>query len=194
MADRKQLNVTTEKELRTYMHPLRQKILFELSIRPAGMTAKQLADTLGVAPSSTGHHLTELEKLGLVELDHTEVIHGFTARFYRAADVDVIVRPQAADRSIHQAMLENEMSQRVAHLSELGAWAQELGLPDSPLRSSMRSGVLYLTEAQAEELEASLAEKLEQYDRPAEGAHAYEFSFLTADLTLWQQLSDQKKP
>lgn len=194
MADRKQLNITTEKELRTYMHPLRQKILFELSIRPAGMTAKQLADTLGVAPSSTGHHLTELEKLGLVELDHTEVIHGFTARFYRAADVDVIVRPQAADRSIHQAMLENDMSQRIAHISELGAWTREQALPEAPLRNSLRSGVLYLTETQAEELEASLAEKLEQYDRPAEGAHAYEFSFLTADLTLWQQLRGQKKP
>lgn len=188
------LNITTEKELRTYMHPLRQKILFELSIHPEGRTAKQLADVLGVAPSSTGHHLTELEKLGLVELDHTEVIHGFTARFYRAADVEVIIRPQAATRSIHQTMLENEMSERVAHLSELGAWTQELELPDSPLRNSLRSGVVYLTEAQARELETALIEMLERYDRPQADAHAYEFSFLTADLTLWQQLRGEREP
>ena len=64
----KTIYIQTEKELRTYMHPLRQQILFELSLRPQGMTAKQLADALGIAPSSAGHHLGKLEQMGLRRL------------------------------------------------------------------------------------------------------------------------------
>ena len=49
MEEKQTIHITTEKELRTYMHPLRQNILFELSLRPQGMTAKQLADALGLS-------------------------------------------------------------------------------------------------------------------------------------------------
>ena len=59
------LNIDNEKDLRTYMQPQRLSILFELESRPEGMTAKQLADALGIAPSSAGHHLGKLEQLGL---------------------------------------------------------------------------------------------------------------------------------
>ena len=44
------LNIDNEKDLRTYMQPQRLSILFELESRPEGMTAKQLADALGIAP------------------------------------------------------------------------------------------------------------------------------------------------
>ena len=76
MEETQTIHIPTEKELRTYMHPLRQNILFELSLRPQGMTAKQLADALGIAPSSAGHPLGKLEQMGLAELARTEVIHG----------------------------------------------------------------------------------------------------------------------
>ena len=36
----------TEKDLRVYLHPLRQKILSVLERNPEGMSAKQIADTL----------------------------------------------------------------------------------------------------------------------------------------------------
>lgn len=190
MEQRKILEITTEKQLRTYMHPLRQKILFELSLHPEGRTAKQLADALGVAPSSAGHHLGALEQLGVVELDHTELIHGFTAKFYRTADVDVNIHPSASGRQIRRAMLENDMGQRIAHLDQLAGWskAQGLDIGQAVLRHSLRSGTLYLTEQEARQLNQWLIEKLAAYERPHEDAHLYEYAFLTADLTLWQQL------
>ncbi len=190
MEERKVLEITTEKELRTYMHPLRQKILFELSLHPEGRTAKQLADTLGVAPSSAGHHLSELEKLGLVKLDHTELIHGFTAKFYCEAGVSVNIHPSATAQQIRRTMLENDMSQRLAHLDQLAGWsnAQGLSAEEAVLRHSLRSGTLYLTQEEARQLNDWLAAKLSQYERPHEDAHLYEYAFLTADLTLWQQL------
>ena len=49
--------------------------------RPA--TCKQLADAMGISASSVTHHMKKLEKLGLVELDHTELIRGITAKYWR---------------------------------------------------------------------------------------------------------------
>ena len=37
------------------MHPLRQKIRRLLELHPEGLTAKQVADSLSIAPSSAGH-------------------------------------------------------------------------------------------------------------------------------------------
>lgn len=51
---RRLIHLVTEKELRTYMHPLRQKIRRLLELRPEGLTAKQVADSLSIAPSSAG--------------------------------------------------------------------------------------------------------------------------------------------
>ena len=104
MEEKQTIHITTEKELRTYMHPLRQNILFELSLRPQGMTAKQLADALGIAPSSAGHHLGKLEQMGLAELARTEVIHGFCAKFYKAADVTVNIDVHRAAPLMHKAL------------------------------------------------------------------------------------------
>ena len=87
---RRVISLVTEKELRTYMHPLRQKIRRLLELHPEGLTAKQVADSLSIAPSSAGHHLAALESIGLVGLDRTEQIHGFTAKFYKAAPLSLI--------------------------------------------------------------------------------------------------------
>ena len=93
----------TEKDLRVYLHPLRQKILSVLERNPEGMSAKQIADTLGIAPSSAGHHLQTLEQAGLVELDRIEIIHGFRAKLYRNTPVTVSVGyfPQKAGYRLH---------------------------------------------------------------------------------------------
>ena len=96
----------TEKDLRVYMHPLRQKILSVLERNPEGMSAKQVADALGIAPSSAGHHLQTLEQAGLVELDRIEIIHGFRAKLYRNTLVTVSVgnfptKDRLQDAKIH---------------------------------------------------------------------------------------------
>ena len=49
------------------------------------LTPKQIADRMELSPSSVQHHLQKLLALGLVELHHTETIHGITARYYRVA-------------------------------------------------------------------------------------------------------------
>ena len=102
---RKIIRLVTEKQLRAYMQPTRQRILTLLRSREEGMTAKQLADRLGIAPSSAGHHLKVLQEIGLVEEAGTKLVHGFIARYFRDADVDVTFAelPQAASDARRQA-------------------------------------------------------------------------------------------
>ncbi len=48
-----------------------------------------LSDALGMTPSSAKHHVARLVELQVVEVDHTELIHGITATYYRKRLVTV---------------------------------------------------------------------------------------------------------
>ncbi|HHX09742.1 MAG TPA: winged helix-turn-helix transcriptional regulator [Chloroflexi bacterium] len=49
--------LTTEKQIRIFMFPLRQKILKLMYQTGKPMTAKQISDQLAISPSSAKHHL-----------------------------------------------------------------------------------------------------------------------------------------
>ncbi len=83
------LTIKTRKELDIFMNPQRQRLLKCMSIHGAPMTPKQISDILGISPSSVTYHIKKLLELGLIELSHTEMIHGITARFYKRIPVEV---------------------------------------------------------------------------------------------------------
>ncbi|MFQ7158156.1 MAG: ArsR/SmtB family transcription factor [Ruthenibacterium sp.] len=187
----KTIYIQTEKELRTYMHPLRQQILFELSLRPQGMTAKQLADALGIAPSSAGHHLGKLEQMGLVELTRTEMIHGFCAKFYKAADVTVNINAYRSAPLMQEALLNNNTAQQLQRVFDVAAQMQPGEEKANPLLASSRYSAVYLTQREAQEFADMLTRFFHAHSTPeqaGEGAHLYEISMLSTDLTVWQQL------
>ena len=178
--ERKILYLTTEKELRTYMHPLRQKILFLLGRNKDGMTAKQLADALGVAPSSAGHHLAELEAAGLAELARTEKIHGFTAKFYRATNVSVSLEKLPAEAAgVRRVVLQNHVSENFNRWADTMDSSDKSGMPSSPEKGEFLSGTLYLNKK-----DKALLNKLrafcDAHARSAEGTAPYEFTFFYA--------------
>ena len=181
------LTIKTEKDLRTYMQPLRQKILFELGLRPAGMTAKQLADTLHIAPSSAGHHLGKLADLGLVELARTENIHGITAKFYRATDVTVSIDVIKGSALMHQALVQNSVAEQAGRLMDVMTLVESGAIPRAASNSNLSTGMVYLTPAQAEAWHADFDKFIHAHTQPREGAQAYEYSLLMLNLSLWQQ-------
>ena len=73
-----------KRELDIYVNPQRQNLLRCMKIAGVPMTPKQIADRMGISPSSVQHHIRKLAELGIVELSHTERIHGITASYYRA--------------------------------------------------------------------------------------------------------------
>jgi len=72
--------ISTVEEFKALGDPLRSRILGIIQYQPA--TAKQIADRLGMSPSSVGHHLHVLEDAGLVQVVARRSIRGTIANYY----------------------------------------------------------------------------------------------------------------
>ncbi|MDO4428308.1 MAG: helix-turn-helix domain-containing protein [Atopobiaceae bacterium] len=176
---RKTLGITTREQLDVYMNPQRQRLLHEMQVLAQPATCKQLADAMGISASSVTHHMRKLESLGLVELDHTEVIRGITARYWRAVPTDVSLRAnEDGDLQEEKMFLVDYLNQQV--FAGLRAYAasdavereKELGLAHGELLS----GVMHLTEDAAREFQDVVRAFVEKYDQPQEGTVPWEFS------------------
>lgn len=74
------LAVNTIQQLKALGDTTRSRILGIIQLRPA--TAKQIADKLGIAPGTIGHHLQVLEAAGLAQIVARRLIHGIVAKYY----------------------------------------------------------------------------------------------------------------
>lgn len=160
----KMICLTTERELRIFMDPLRQRILECMEIAGVPMTAKKLADTLGIAPSSAKHHLNRLESIGVVLEDHKETIHGIVATFYRMTDKNVgldsehqglweekrlIMENQCrmVQNGFFNAMCRQDETLRQLSKAERAVWQDE-----NALGTRFEAGVVHLTPAQLQQV------------------------------------------
>jgi DNA-binding transcriptional ArsR family regulator len=93
------LPITTAAQLKAVSDPTRSRILGIIQNQPA--TAKQLADRLGVAPGTIGHHLRVLESAGLAQVVARRMVRGIIARYYtrtaRIFDFDLPPDIQGSD-------------------------------------------------------------------------------------------------
>ena len=179
LSSKQVLFLSTEKELRTYMHPLRQKILRTLKLYPDGMTAKQIADTLSIAPSSAGHHLSELEKIGVAVLARTENIHGFTAKIYQAANVVVSLSQADTDAADAKEIVIRHGVEQVLNGYFETVRRQPSGVSeDSGFSPEAFFGVCYFTREEAEQLENLIREYLIAHSQPKQGSIAYELALI----------------
>lgn len=74
------LEITTEQQLKAIGDPVRSRILGIIQNQPA--TAKQIADRLGYAPGTIGHHLQVLEEAGLAQVVERRLVRGIVAKYY----------------------------------------------------------------------------------------------------------------
>lgn len=175
----REIDITARKQLDIYMNPQRQRLLHEMQliVRPA--TCKELADVMGISASSVTHHMKKLEELGLVELDHTEVVRGINARYWRAVPAQVNLRmDDGDDLREEKELVVDYLNQRVfeglrAYISSGAATRdEELGRA----RGELRAGVIYLTEVDAQAFRRMVDEFIDAHDVPAEGAVPWEVS------------------
>lgn len=168
--ERKRIRLVTEKQLRAYMQPTRQRILTLLRSSEEGMTAKQLADRLGIAPSSAGHHLKVLQEIGLVEEAGTKLVHGFTARYFRDADVDVTFAelPEAASDARRQAI-------RRLVTEDLERFLPQLDQNPKPQDADLMDGMLWMTPEEAAAVWAQIREFASAHSARRPGTRGYNF-------------------
>ncbi len=84
-------SLSTEKQLKAYLHPLRMKILGFLA--RAARTISQVASELQVHPANLTHHFKILEKTGLIQMVEARDIGRVVEKYYRAVAENFDIRP-----------------------------------------------------------------------------------------------------
>lgn len=174
------LVLTGEAALKIFINPTRMRIVEEMSLHPAPITPKALADRLGLSPSSAKHHLLKLASIGVVLLDHQEMIHGIQASFYRLTDKSISLN--AADPAAREfaaiAMRTNAARVQQGLFDSLARW-QEAGAQEQDRWGMLDTdGVIHLTKEEAEDLEAAIHAFVAAHTTPRPGTAPIRYNLM----------------
>lgn len=173
--------LTSKTDLDIYMSPMRQRLLRELSISKAPMTAKMLADKLQISASGVQHHIRKLVLLGLVELDHTEVINGIIASYFKLAQVTVQIGLSQSDDVEEQkeVLLQNLISQVYdGFRKRMKSRLRVRGSKDLHKWGDILSGIVYLGKQESEQLLKLIADFVEQHSSPDSEGCPWEYALI----------------
>jgi DNA-binding transcriptional ArsR family regulator len=180
----KKIKLSTKKELNIYMSPVRQQLLRQLSIANGPMTPKMLSERLRISPSSVQHHIRKLSELGVIELDHTEVINGITASYYKPAQVTVQIGLDASDELDPQreVLMENiiyEAYKGFRRQMKMRSNAGEVISPDESKKwGDIGGGVVHLTDEKAMELLHLITEFIAKHSIPQPKTSPWEYALI----------------
>ena len=171
--------LTGKKELDIYMNPQRQNILRQMQIFGEPMTAKQVADRVGISASSVQHHIRLLSELGILEQSHTEQIHGITATYFRVLPKTVQIGSLMADEHSNQriALMQANLSGTFNRYVDYCAATSEQTIGENQF-GDMLSGILHLKADEAKALYALIAAFLEAHETVSAGTSAWEYALL----------------
>lgn len=180
----KKIALTTKEQLNIYMSPVRQQLLRQLSIANSSMTPKMLADKLRISASGVQHHIKKLMSLGLIELDHTELINGITASFYKPAQVLVQIGLSRSDNLAYQreALIQEQIAQVYEGFRK--QMKKRISLNKSEDSDILRkwgdilSGVIHLSEKESDELMKLVSSFMEQHTEPTAGSSPWEYAII----------------
>lgn len=178
------VTLISKKELDIYMNATRQKLLRQLSIANAPMTPKMMADKLQISASGVQHHIKKLMLLGLVELDHTELINGITASFYRPAQVTVQIGLTQSDAFAEQreVLIQNSIAQVYDGFQKQMKKHIELHGDKDPYNlkrwGDIMSGVVHLNRQQSDDLMRLITEYIEGHVTPTADSSPWEYAII----------------
>ncbi len=176
------ISLSTKEELKIYMSQQRQHLLRVMRIAGKPMTAKAVADKLGISASSAAHHLSKLLQLGVVEEDHTETINGILAHYFRLADVTVNIGLQFDDGLIGErtVVIQNMIFSTLKGMNGVLKWAKRNGVPDENLGEygDCINGVLHLKPKDARELFKIIREYIDNHEQYEDGTQPWEYSLI----------------
>ncbi|MGE4583075.1 MAG: ArsR family transcriptional regulator [Sphaerochaeta sp.] len=166
------LTLTDDKQLQIYMHPKRQEILYQLSIQ-GPMTAKMLSTSLAMTPSSAKHHLGKLQELGVVAVDHQEVINGITATYYRKVRVTVSF---GALEEQSRRLVTDFLSKQVH--DGLEEHARSFSDEQGHFQADQLSGVVHLSAEEADRLYWMIRTFIDEREDKREGTEPFVYSLV----------------
>lgn len=168
-----------KRELDIYMNPQRQNLIRCMQISGVPMTPKQLSNQIGVSASSVQHHLNQLIELGLVELDHTESIHGITASYYRILPKTVQIGSLVDDGLSHirLALMQADIARIFAGYSDY-CQTNPLSAATPEQFGDMLTGISHLTPVEATELYGLIRAFLDAHEVGASGTSPWEYALI----------------
>lgn len=178
------VTLISKKELDIYMNPMRQKLLRQLSIANIPMTPKMLADKLQISASGVQHHIKKLMLLGLIELDHTEIINGITASFYKPAQVTVQIGLTQSDALAEQreVLIQDSIAQVYDGFQKQMKKRIDLQGDNDPDNlqkwGDILSGVVHLSEQQSNSLMKLITEFIEQHSASTADSCPWEYAII----------------
>lgn len=166
------LKISTDKQLKIYMQPTRQKILHLLSVK-GPMTPKMIADELSITSSSAKHHLLKLVELEIVELDHQETIHGIIATYYKPVAVTVSL-------GLNEGGEKELFAQNLLRNIQDGffKYSRETKLNTEHFSGDMGTGVIHLSQKEADDLYELVKNYLSSHEEKKEGTIPFVYSFV----------------
>lgn len=173
----KEIRIQTKKDLDIYMNPQRQRLLKCMGINGIPMTPKQLSDQLGISPSSVTYHIKKLEELGVVELDHTEMVHGILARYYKRIPVLVCLNAGTKDdMQLEKEVLMDYMMNDI--WSHFKTYLKNGDDSPEELKGDAVSGMMYLDDNDIRQLKQFFDDFQKAHSIPKEGAAAWEAALI----------------
>lgn len=178
MSNQKTITLATRRQLDIYMNPQRQRLLKAMEINGRPMTPKQLSDVLNISASSVSLHIKKLAELGLIELDHTESIHGIQAKFYRKATVSISLGGNLDDDLKEERRFLSDYI-----MSELwNGFKKGLKHAEDPsdimATGDFTSGIIHLSRKDAMELYRLILDFAEAHAKPGEDTIPWEYGLV----------------
>ncbi len=173
------IELKAKKELDIYINPQRQNLLRCMQIAGVPMTAKQIADKIGISASSVQHHIRLLIELGIVEQSHTEQIHGIKATYYRVLQKTVRIGSLNHDENSNQriALMQADLTRTFSGFLEYCRQETEDSAADHQF-GDMVSGIIHLGQPEAKELYAMIRAFLHDHEKRTESGQAWEYAII----------------
>ncbi|WP_320129066.1 helix-turn-helix domain-containing protein [uncultured Sphaerochaeta sp.] len=166
------IKLTTDEQLKIYMQPSRLKILHLLSVK-GPMTPKMVADELEMTSSSAKHHLLKLVELEIVEIDHQETIHGILATYYKPAAVTVSLGlDKGGEREVLAQNLLRDIQDGFFKQAREHEWDPE------HFSADMSTGVIHLSQKEADDLYKLIRKYLSVHEEKKEGTLPFVYSLV----------------
>lgn len=173
------IDITTKKQMDIYMNPQRQRLLKEMSIYGKPITPKQLSNILNISPSSVTYHLKKLQELGIVELDHTEMVHGICAKYYKKLPHNVNLKSHLKDdmsyekRAFIDYMMQDIWSGFKTYLDEIDDKKELTGF-----EGDLKTGILYLTQEEIKDMKRLIEKFQNNHVEPNDDTIPWEYALL----------------
>lgn len=181
--------ITTDKELKIIMSPIRQKIIKLLGYEGKPVTSKYISDKLNISPSSAQHHIKQLISLNIIEYDHFEVINGINAKYLRLTEKTISLGQNICDdlSDERDILARNMIYEKYEGFQKLVKNLRPLITAEFDKNNKfgdVLSGVVHLTTDESNELYDMINDFIKNHAKSSDKTHPFEYALIAyrADL------------